>query len=251
MKIILIQFRTNKDTLKDEKQSFTKALSSVKVEIVTKNAFLDNLDWNNPLSIIEDAKGVILGGSGEFDFDGGRIEDDEKRFLSHKITEDMSLFLTFLEENDFPTMAVCFGHQIMGKSSGVPVLNNKTQAKVGSHKIYLTEEAKTDPVFKDLPDSFIAQYGHKDSLCSIPSNATLLAQGEQCFYSALRYGDNRYSVQFHPELDANDVLNKFKLHPDYLPPDTDPEKLIIESPHATKILVNFVINVINKNRPHR
>ena len=147
---------------------------------------------------------------------------------------------------DFPTLAVCFGHQIMGKSSGASVMNNKTQAKVGSHKIFLTKEAKSDPVFKDLPDSFIAQYGHKDSLCTTPSNATLLVYGERCFYSALRYGNNRYSVQFHPELDAKDVLNKFKSHPDYLPPDTTPEKLVEESPYATKILLNFVNNLNKK-----
>ncbi len=244
-KILLIQFRTNANTLKDEERSFIKVLVSAGVELTTKNAFLDNLDWNDPVSIIEDFKAVILGGSGEFDFDGGRVEGDEKRLMSRKVTEDMSPFLKFLEENDFPTMAVCFGHQIIGKSYGVPVLNNKTQAKVGSHKIFLTEEAKIDPVFKDLPDSFIVQYGHKDSLCTIPPSAILLAKGEQCLYSALRYGNNRYSVQFHPELDANDVLNKFRSHPDYLPPDTDPEKIIMESPHATKILVNFVTNLID------
>jgi GMP synthase (glutamine-hydrolysing) len=242
-RIILIQFRTNNDTLKEEKLAFEKALTSINVELVTKNAFLDNLDWSNFLSIIEGAEGVILGGSGEFDFDGGRNESDEKRLMSHKITEKMLPFLKFLEEKDFPTLAVCFGHQIIGKSLGVSVINNKMQAKVGSHKIYLTAEAKNDPVFKDLPDSFIAQYGHKDSLGSLPPNATLLVCGERCFYSALRYGNNRYSVQFHPELDAEDVLNKFKSHPDYLPPDSIPEKLVEESPHATKILLNFVKNL--------
>ena len=245
-KIILIQFRTSNNTLKEERLAFEKTLASVKVELVTKNAFLDNLDWNNPLSIIGDATGIILGGSGEFDFDGSRSENDEKRLMSHKITEEMLPFLTFLEEKDFPTLAVCFGHQIIGKSSGVAVKNDKTQAKVGSHKIFLTAEAKSDPVFKDLPDSFIAQYGHKDSLCAIPQNATLLVYGEQCFYSALRYGNNRYSVQFHPELDAKDVLSKFKSHPDYLPPDTTPEKLVEESPYASKILLNFVNNLNKK-----
>lgn len=242
-KIIVIQFRTSEKTLLEEEEAFRGKLNHIEVELIFKNAFLDELAWEKPETILEDAHAVVLGGSGDFDFDGGRDENDEKLKMSHALVQKMSPFLEYLEANDFPTLAVCFGHQIFGKFAGVAIVNDKAQAKVGSHKVSLTEEGKKDDLFKDLPTEFVAQYGHKDSLSMLPKNAILLANGDQCLHSALRFGRRRYSVQFHPELDIKDVLQKFASHPDYLPNGLTPEKLILESPYATQILINFVNNV--------
>ncbi len=243
-KLLIIQFRTNAKTLADEQAAFMKVLNTLTVTVSFKNAFLDNLDWNFPKEILGDACGVILGGSGEFDFDGGRELSDEKKIASHSLVTSMQPFLKHLETCDFPTLAICFGHQIIAQSLGVQVVNDKSQAKVGSHTVALTDVAQTDKLFEGLPDTFIAQYGHKDSLSMLPPGATLLAQGRQCLYSAIRLGRNRYSVQFHPELNAKDVQQKFLSHPDYLPEGAVPEELIQESPYATRLLINFVDNIL-------
>lgn len=243
-KLLIIQFRTNTKTLAEEQTAFMKVLNTSTVTVSFKNAFLDNLDWNFPEEILEDACGVILGGSGEFDFDGGRELFDEKKTASHALVISMQPFLKYLEICDFPTLAICFGHQIIAQSLGVQVVNDKSQAKVGSHTVSLTGVAQSDTLFKGLPNTFIAQYGHKDSLSVLPTGATLLAQGEQCKYSAIRFGRKRYSVQFHPELDARDVQQKFLSHPDYLPEGMTPEELIQESPYATQLLRNFINNIL-------
>ena len=243
-KILVIQFRTNTQTLMDEQTAFLKSLETMGIKIVFKNAFLDNFDWEKPKEILGDAQGVILGGSGEFDFDGGRDLQDEKKIASHSLVKSMQTFLKYLESFEFPTLAICFGHQIIAESLGVSVVNDVLQAKVGSHRVSLTEEACTDMLFKNLPNTFIVQYGHKDSLSSLPPRATLLAYGEQCLYSAIRLGRNRYSVQFHPELNAKDVTQKFSSHPDYLPEGSTPEELIQESPYSTQLLINFVENIL-------
>ena len=245
-KILILQFRVREKTFIEERVSFMKVLSKLPVQVVFKNAFLDALDWSKPIDILEDSQAVILGGSGEYDFDGGRKHDDEVIKASHDLVEHMSPFLTYLEDYDFPTLAICFGHQILAKSCGVSVINDKTQSKVGSHTVSLTDEAKNDRLFEGIPSNFIAQYGHKVSLSALPSGGTLLAQGEQCFFSAIRFGRNRYSLQFHPELDASDVLQKFISHPDYLPPGLTPHELVQESPYSTQILINFV-NKVSKN----
>lgn len=74
-----------------------KVLNTSTVTVSFKNAFLDNLDWNLPEEILEDACGVILGGSGEFDFDGGRELFDEKKTASHALVISMQPFLSILE----------------------------------------------------------------------------------------------------------------------------------------------------------
>lgn len=244
-RILIIQFRTNPNTISEEQESFLRTLSSVTdIEVIFKNAFLDSLNWEKPEEVLSDTQAVILGGSGEFDFDGGRNEDDEKKIASHRLTESMKPFLDYLEKYHFPTLAVCFGHQIIAQSMGVSVINDKTQAKVGSHKVSLTNAAHSDKVFGSLPDVFVVQYGHKDSLSTLPNGAVLMAQGEQCLYSAIRLGENRYSVQFHPELDADDVRQKFASHPDYLPKGLTPDDLTQDSPLAKLVLVNFVKSIV-------
>ncbi len=240
VRILIIQFRTNTNTLVDEQSSFLRIFDALDVEVIFKNAFLDNISWEDPEEVLIDIQGVILGGSGEFDFDGDRNLSDVKRTASHALVKTMSPFLRYLEKSDFPTLAICFGHQIIAQSLGVDVINDKSQAKVGSHNVSLTDAAHTDKLFEGLPDTFVVQYGHKDSLSLLPPEATLMAQGDKCLYSAIRLGPNRYSVQFHPELTAEDVQNKFLSHPDYLPEGMTPEELIQESPHATQLLINFV-----------
>lgn len=242
-KIVILQFRTNTKTISEEQVSFLTKLSKSNVEIVFKNAFQDDLNWNNPEELLCGACGIILGGSGEFDFDGGRDSQDVKKIASHSLVQSIMPFLKHLERTNFPTLAICFGHQIIARSLGVHIINDKEQTKVGSHQVSLTNEGRADELCIGLPNTFVAQYGHKDSLSSIPSGAVLLAKGDRCLYSAIRFGKNRYGVQFHPELNADEVRQKFLSHPDYLPEGLDPEDLIQESPHATTLLTNFINNI--------
>ena len=238
-KILIFQFRKKQNTLAEEASFFYRAFKDHSVSPIFRNAFLDDIDWSGS-SLLEDIDGVILGGSGEFDFDGGRAMDDESRLGSYAIAANMVPFIKRLEEKEIPTLAICFGHQIIAHTKGVLVSNDALQAKVGTHQICLTAEGKTDPLFANVPDCFFVQYGHKDSLSALPQGAIVLATGAQCRYSALRFGKCRYSVQFHPELTADDVLLKFQSHPDYLPFNTRPDQLVQESPFGSKVIENYI-----------
>lgn len=244
--VLILQFRIQKKTIEDEQRAFSKVLGRLPSTVTFQNAVLDTLDWSRPSDMLNNFDALILGGSGEFDFDGGRDTDDEICKESCSIVERMAIFLEYLEVYDFPTLAICFGHQILGKSKGISVINDITQAKVGSHYVELTLDAESDPLFKKIPKTFVAQYGHKDSLSALPEGAVLLGKGDQCLYSALRFGNNRYSVQFHPELDAENIRQKCILYPDYLPKGLHMETAIEESPHATQILTNFINFVVQE-----
>lgn len=239
-KILIIQFRQEKSSIEHEQACFDRELASEEVSLQYVSAFHNLEVFSQPAALLSGVSGVILGGSGEFDFDGGRPSDDVVRLASYDAARRFQSFVTYLQENNIPTLAICYGHQLLAASSGVVVVNDTTQAKAGSHVVYLTDIGINDPLFADIPATFIAQYGHKDSLSLLPENATLLATGDACRFSAIRYKKCCYSVQFHPELSAIDVIQKFASNPSYLPPGISAKEIVQDSPFSTKILKNFL-----------
>jgi len=243
-KVLVVQFRKKPQYIADEQRVFLRAIDDLSVELCFKNAVLESLNWNQPERILEDAAGVIFGGSGELDFDGGRVVSDEVVQESHELAKNMSPFFDFLALRRVPTLGICYGHQVLGHLRGVPITNDASQAKAGTHTVTLTKEGREDPLFQNIPDQFGAQYGHKDSLSTLPDGATLLACGEQCSFSALKFNDNHYTVQFHPELMAEDLLERFVRHPEFLPPGKTPDMLVSETPDASQVLRNFLEHIV-------
>jgi len=203
-------------------------------------ALTDPRDWNFPEVIMEDYDGVILGGSGDFDFDGERDESDEDRKISYEFLGKLRPLFTYLFEHDIPTLGICYGHQLLGAFAGAQVRCDQTQRKTRSHDVKLMVDKHDYFLFSDLPDTFRAQYAHKDALHSVPEGATLLMNGgDECRVSALRYKNNIYSTQFHPELTFEDVLERASRSPGYLPEGAIIEELFQDTPHANRILQNF------------
>ncbi len=240
MHILILQSRRRPEMLALEQGEYTRALAGTDATA----SFISTLDptqaWTEPAQLLTDIDGVILGGSGEFDFDGGRADDDDARRISHEIVARLSDLLSYIHEHHVPLLGICYGHQIVAEHQGVSVRNDPMQKKVGSYLVTLTEAGKNDPFFGTMPESFMAQYGHKDSLTALPQGAELLATGAACKFSALRYGPLAYTVQFHPELTAQDVETKLRLSPGYLPEDADTGELIKPSPEASTLIPRFI-----------
>jgi GMP synthase-like glutamine amidotransferase len=244
-KILILQFRKNPENVKSEQGVYERAFQSLPVSLVFKNVFYDVLAWESPVSICEGADAVILGGSGDLFFDGGLNATHEAVTCSCDFAHLHKPLFAYIQERNIPLLGICFGHQLIAHMHGVRVRNDQKQAKVGSHEVVLTEEGRNDPLFEGVPSQFTAQYGHKDSLSVLPERAVLLACGEQCAYSALRLGTHCYSLQFHPELIADDMRKRYADNPSYLPPGSNVSTAIRESPHASKILHNFVFNIMH------
>ena len=237
--ILIIQFRKRPEVIAHEQTSFIRDLSdSVKLEFVS--ALDDTIAWDYPDDILHGHQGVVLGGSGEFDFDGGRKEDDEARRIPYELLGKLRSLFEYIFEHDIPTLGICFGHQILGAFAGAQVVHDAEQKKTKSHEVHLMVDKNDYFLFSDLPDSFEAQYAHKDSLDRIPQGATLLINGgDTCKISALKYKKNIYTTQFHPELTIDDVIQRAKHLPEYLPEGVVIEELIKPSPHSSKILKKF------------
>lgn len=69
----------------------------------------------------------------------------------------------------------------------------------GEVEIRLTEEGKKDPLLGVLPEHFSAYVISLSDCYQTTSNAVILAQNDFESTHALRFKDNVWGVQFHPE----------------------------------------------------
>lgn len=238
-KILTIQFRIKQDSKKQEQISISRNIKD-NVEIDFVDALDKTIDWNFPKAIMSKYDGLILGGSGDLDFDGNRCVGDKFKQISYELLEQLRPLFQYVFDNDVPTLGICFGHQILGVFAGAQVCYSEEQKKVCSHQVKIVVDKNDHFLFADLPDSFFANYGHKDVLDRVPEGAVLLMNGGQkCKVSALQYKKNIYTVQFHPELSYEDMVNRLKISPGYLPEGVMVEQIFKNDSNSKKILHNF------------
>lgn len=237
--ILLIQFRQATVTAELELASISRELGD-EVKVSVQSALDETVDWKSPEGILASYKGIIFGGSGDFDFDGSRAVDDPARTMSYKLLERLRPLIQYIFDNNVPTLGICYGHQLLGAFSGVSVLHDAAQRKTRSHLVRVLADANNYFLYTNIPPTFKAQYGHKDVLERVPPGATLMVEGgDECRVSALCYSDVIFSTQFHPELNLEDMQKRVESTPGYLPEGVLVEEIFEESPDANLILRNF------------
>lgn len=228
-----------------EKDDYIRSVSG-SADISCISSLDQSLPWHEPEKILTEYNAVFIGGSGDFDFDGGRAPDDEARIISKEIVVRMRPLVRHLLEHDIPALGICYGHQIIAEVLGVTVLHDKAQTKVGTFPVTLTQEGKNDVLFSDMPETFMAQYGHKDSVSVIPPEAVLLAKSAQCFASTFRYGVHVYTTQFHPESTAEGMASKLSRSAGYLPEGVTAESIVKPSPEASTVIPKFIERIVSE-----
>ena len=218
-KILVVQSRSDEQHSAGEQENFRRVAGGL-AELEFLSTLDERLAWSSPDEFLQGCAGVIFGGSADFDFDGGRPKKDPARIISLIILSRTRNLVAYALEKKIPLLGICYGHQIIANVFGGDVQHDKEQSKFGSFEVTLTEEGKRDRLFKDFPPAFIAQYAHKDSVMQLPEGATLLAESPMCKFSALRYTDTAYTMQFHPEVE------KFSIATEPLKPSPEASKLV-------------------------
>ncbi len=127
-------------------------------------------------------------------------EEDEYPFL-----KDETDFLRQAIDDGIPVMGVCLGAQMIAKACGKKVYR-APEEEVGWCEISLTEKAREDYLFKDLPSPLTVFQWHGDTF-DVPDGGVLLASSEVCENQAFRY-KNAYGLQFHVEV-TGDMLEEW------------------------------------------
>ena len=102
-----------------------------------------------------------------------------------------------------PVIGVCLGSQFMAKSLGATVRPGK-ELEIGMTPVRLTAEAKHDPVFSTLPESFEVFEWHGE-VFDLPKDCVPLAGSDIAPLQAFRYAARAYGLLFHLEMEQTGI----------------------------------------------
>ena len=172
---------------------------------------------------VTDYAGVIVGGG------PGCVSDDPagKSTLDAKIEGAIMGLMPQITAQDHPFMGCCYGLGILAAHLGGDVSKRQFGEPVGPSDCELTEDGAQDPLTAGLVPQFEAFVGHKEAVQSLPEGCVHLVASAPCPIQMIRWGQNVYATQFHPEADAKDFEQRINIYKDhgYFPPE-DAQRLI-------------------------
>ena len=232
MRFLLLQIRNPDDPMRaHERAAFARTIGC-RIESID---VFDVLAIKISQKVLESADVILIGGSGDY----SALSTDP---WMNRALEGLSL----LYESKRPTFASCWGFQAFARALGGEVIHDADNAEVGTHQLMLTEQGCRDPLFGTLPRRFPAQMGHQDHVVRLPAEAIPLARSERVENQAYTFPDRPiYATQFHPELNASDLMDRLRQYPEYLQETTGQtfeefRARTQESPDAASLLRRFV-----------
>lgn len=186
--------------------------------------------------------GVIVGGG------PGCVSDDPvtKDPIEARIEAEILSLMPQITDQDIPFMGCCYGIGVLAHHLGAEVSKKQYGEAVGPTTCKLTAEGAADPVLAGLPEAFDAFVGHKEAVQHLPNGAVHLLASDPCPFQMIRFGQNVYATQFHPEADSAGFELRIRIYKNkgYFKPE-DAQGLIdmcrASDVHAPELILrNFV-----------
>ncbi|SPF76418.1 GMP synthase [glutamine-hydrolyzing] [Aliiroseovarius pelagivivens] len=237
---LILQLRPETDASDDEFQAFLSkgGLSADQVHRIRldQERIPDTLD-------LTAYSGVIVGGG------PGCVSDapDKKSAIEAKIEAECLSLMPEITTRDIPFLGCCYGIGILGHHLKPGAISKDQFGEpVSASPCRLTDEGRDDPLLKGIPDAFEAFVGHKEAMQQLPEGCTQLVTSAPCPFQMIRFGQNVYATQFHPEADAHGFETRIGIykHHGYFPPEE--AEALVDMVHAAnvhapaQILRNFV-----------
>lgn len=151
------------------------------------------VDEDAPLPRPDQIAGVVITGSSAMVTDERPWSERTADWLREAVARDTAV------------LGICYGHQLLAHAHGGRVAYNPLGRRLGTIDIQLTDAARHDPLFEELPDSMHVSVSHRQVVVQPPPGATLLATTTHDPNHAYRLGRRAWGVQFHPEYDSDIV----------------------------------------------
>jgi GMP synthase (glutamine-hydrolysing) len=135
---------------------------------------------------------VVMGGP----MGVGDIGDPRFDFLDREID-----LLRRCLADDRPVLGICLGAQLMAHALGARI-HPAPEREVGWGPVAFV--AHDDPVLAGMRTTEVVLHWHSDTF-DLPPGATLLASSEACPNQMFRVGRRAFGLQFHIEVDAEDI----------------------------------------------
>jgi len=149
------------------------------------NVYCEILPYNKFDTTDRNIKAVVLSGSPFSVLDKNALPFDLEQVVNH-----------------YPTLAICYGAQMMAHHMGGEVLKSE---KREYGKAALVKVLHEDPMIKDIPDICQIWMSHGDSVEVLPDGFELVARTHDIPVAAYRSRPGKfnfpvYCLQFHPEV---------------------------------------------------
>ena len=151
---------------------------------------------------------VVGGGPGCVSDDPATKPEDEARIE----TAILSL-MPEITERDIPFMGCCYGISILAHHLGTEVSKRRWGEPVGP--VQVRREETGDPLLEGFPETFTALVGHKEATQALPPGCVHLLSSDSCPFQMIRYGENVYATQFHPEADGQVFADRIRIYKDH------------------------------------
>jgi GMP synthase-like glutamine amidotransferase len=203
--LLIIQFRKNKNNIKSEQLSFRKLVrGDIKfVSVFDKRTRI----FEKTNKTLKKYSHIILGGSSEFGLAKETIHTEEKVFIVKRSKKLINQAI----KSDHKLLGICFGHHLIAYVQGSIISRPKSQKELGKITVTLNKRAKGDKMFYKTKGRFSALTAHIESITQKSSNIKILAKTNRCKIAAFRIGKNIYGLQFHPELDKENFMERLNL----------------------------------------
>ncbi|WP_345986038.1 glutamine amidotransferase [Sulfurimonas sp. HSL-1656] len=160
-----------------------------KLELPQSRPFTVNVQGGDALPDLEQCDGVIVTGSHSM------VTDDEAW------SRQTAAWLAEAVARGIPMLAICYGHQLLAKALGGVSGYHRSGMEIGTVAVELTDSARDDRLFCELPQRFDAHTIHSQTVVTLPEGAVRLAFNAHDENHAFRMGPSAWGVQFHPEFD--------------------------------------------------
>lgn len=227
---LILQLRPETDASDDEYSSILRKCGLRPEQ--THRIRLDQEDIPESLDVA-DYSGVIVGGG------PGCVSDTpaQKTPMEARIEQQMLSLMPQITERDHPFMGCCYGLGILAHHLGGDVSKARYGEPVGPSVCTMMPDGQIDPLLNGLDAEFEVLVGHKEAVQALPAGAVHLLSSAPCPFQMIRFGNNVYATQFHPEADASDFERRIHVYRDhgYFPPE-DADRLV-EICHKANVTV--------------
>jgi GMP synthase (glutamine-hydrolysing) len=191
---------------------------------------VDVLEGDTPPSY-DEISGVVITGS------HAMVTDHEDW------SEGIADWLPGAIERGIPILGICYGHQLLAYAAGGEVGDNPNGLEVGTVKVHLRTASKDDLLFGPFPNPIRVHASHTQSVLSLPPGAQLLASSAMDPHHAFVLGERAWGVQFHPEFDAEILIEYLRRDSRRLQTQgIDPEmvrRASTDTPYGPQVLKRF------------